>query len=371
MDDVPALRYTRDVIAESMRLYPPAWVVGRRAVEDAPLGEWTAQGLDRDHEPVDHHRAPATGASPKPSGPSAGRTARRRPAEVRLLPFGGGTGSASARPSPGPNSSWSSPRSPAAGPSRPHRPRIPHPQPRSPPPAARLRCHPSLSRGSRNRRLWWRPRPELVEGRASCYTLSAMFQFDLQLFASRKVRFHAERPRLERAASGVKRFGGQQVCRATSSSVSADEVLSGRRRHDGQGPHDLRRGRRSGQLSPRGTVSISTLSRPANSLAPTLAFEREPRGSLFDFRTLCNSSTKQRSRSKPATAATASSRGAARNTCRKAPRRRRRRTRRRRVSRSHAQRRYAGRFPFQESLSRRFRQRRSQNNKSGKAATIW
>jgi cytochrome P450 len=41
MDDVPALRYTRDVIAESMRLYPPAWVVGRRAVEDAPLGEWT------------------------------------------------------------------------------------------------------------------------------------------------------------------------------------------------------------------------------------------------------------------------------------------------------------------------------------------
>jgi cytochrome P450 len=41
MDDVPALRFTRDVIAESMRLYPPAWVVGRRAAEDAPLGPWT------------------------------------------------------------------------------------------------------------------------------------------------------------------------------------------------------------------------------------------------------------------------------------------------------------------------------------------
>ena len=40
MDDVPALRFTRDVIAESMRLYPPAWVVGRRAIEDAPLGPW-------------------------------------------------------------------------------------------------------------------------------------------------------------------------------------------------------------------------------------------------------------------------------------------------------------------------------------------
>jgi cytochrome P450 len=41
MDDVPALRFTRDVIAESMRLYPPAWVVGRRAIVDAPLGPWT------------------------------------------------------------------------------------------------------------------------------------------------------------------------------------------------------------------------------------------------------------------------------------------------------------------------------------------
>jgi cytochrome P450 len=40
-DDVPQLRYTRDLIAESMRLYPPAWVVGRRAAETSSLGEWT------------------------------------------------------------------------------------------------------------------------------------------------------------------------------------------------------------------------------------------------------------------------------------------------------------------------------------------
>lgn len=37
-DDVPALRITRDIVAESMRLYPPAWVIGRRAVAPATLG---------------------------------------------------------------------------------------------------------------------------------------------------------------------------------------------------------------------------------------------------------------------------------------------------------------------------------------------
>jgi cytochrome P450 len=41
MDDVPQLRFTRDLIAESMRLYPPAWVVGRRAAEPTTLGPWT------------------------------------------------------------------------------------------------------------------------------------------------------------------------------------------------------------------------------------------------------------------------------------------------------------------------------------------
>ena len=33
-DDVARLRYTEMVFAESMRLYPPAWVIGRRALED-------------------------------------------------------------------------------------------------------------------------------------------------------------------------------------------------------------------------------------------------------------------------------------------------------------------------------------------------
>jgi cytochrome P450 len=38
--DVPALRFTRDVIAETLRLYPPAWVVGREAHTPTALGGW-------------------------------------------------------------------------------------------------------------------------------------------------------------------------------------------------------------------------------------------------------------------------------------------------------------------------------------------
>jgi len=41
VEDVPRLPYTRSVFAESMRCYPPAWIVARRALEDCPLGRFT------------------------------------------------------------------------------------------------------------------------------------------------------------------------------------------------------------------------------------------------------------------------------------------------------------------------------------------
>jgi cytochrome P450 len=40
-DDLPQLPYTRMVLAESMRLYPPAWAIGRRAIKPFEAGGYT------------------------------------------------------------------------------------------------------------------------------------------------------------------------------------------------------------------------------------------------------------------------------------------------------------------------------------------
>ncbi len=38
IDDLPRLKYTEKVLTESMRLYPPAWIVGRETIEEYPIG---------------------------------------------------------------------------------------------------------------------------------------------------------------------------------------------------------------------------------------------------------------------------------------------------------------------------------------------
>jgi cytochrome P450 len=43
VEDVPKLEYTRAVIAESMRLYPPAWTMGRRVIEPHTIGGYSIE----------------------------------------------------------------------------------------------------------------------------------------------------------------------------------------------------------------------------------------------------------------------------------------------------------------------------------------
>ncbi|MBT9329816.1 cytochrome P450 [Paracidobacterium acidisoli] len=40
LDDLPRLKYTEMVLAEAMRLYPPAWAMGRQAVREIELGPY-------------------------------------------------------------------------------------------------------------------------------------------------------------------------------------------------------------------------------------------------------------------------------------------------------------------------------------------
>ena len=42
VEDIPALGFVERIVTESMRLYPPAWIIGRRALEDYPIGGFVA-----------------------------------------------------------------------------------------------------------------------------------------------------------------------------------------------------------------------------------------------------------------------------------------------------------------------------------------
>jgi cytochrome P450 len=39
--DIPKLEFTGKVLSESMRLYPPAWAIGRQAIQDCKIGGYT------------------------------------------------------------------------------------------------------------------------------------------------------------------------------------------------------------------------------------------------------------------------------------------------------------------------------------------
>jgi cytochrome P450 len=89
---VPGLPYTRMVLEEAMRLYPPAWILGRRALSDDRLdGHPIPAGSVVAISPYVLHRHPAFWEEPERFEPlrlSSGRVADRH--RFSYIPFGAG-----------------------------------------------------------------------------------------------------------------------------------------------------------------------------------------------------------------------------------------------------------------------------------------
>lgn len=92
VEDVPRLCYTEMILSESMRLYPPAWAIGRRVVKDCEIGGY--------HIPADSlvllsqyvtHRDARFFPEPARFDPERWTTeARESRPQFAYFPFGGG-----------------------------------------------------------------------------------------------------------------------------------------------------------------------------------------------------------------------------------------------------------------------------------------
>ncbi len=91
LDDVESLRFTYALLAESMRLYPPAWTLGRMAKEEFSMGGYTfpARSLLLMGQWV-VHRDPRFWPNPTEFQPSRWLTPAERP-KMAYFPFGAGS----------------------------------------------------------------------------------------------------------------------------------------------------------------------------------------------------------------------------------------------------------------------------------------
>jgi cytochrome P450 len=91
-EDLPQLVYTEQVLKESMRLYPPAYVVARRAVSDTRIGDYDVRsGAEVVIWIYWAHRQPEIYPDPEAFRPerfAPGEEAKRP--KLSYLPFGGG-----------------------------------------------------------------------------------------------------------------------------------------------------------------------------------------------------------------------------------------------------------------------------------------
>jgi cytochrome P450 len=91
-EDLPDFPYTRMILAESMRLYPPAWAVGRRAINDFEAGGYHIRARSMVlMSPYIMHRDPRFYPDPDRFDPERWRpeVAAMRP-KFSYFPFGGG-----------------------------------------------------------------------------------------------------------------------------------------------------------------------------------------------------------------------------------------------------------------------------------------
>lgn len=93
LEDVPALRYTGQIFREVLRLYPPAWIIGREAVTGYRLGSIDVPaGATLIMSPFAMHRDPRFWNDPETFAPERWEDAPsgNRP-KFAFFPFGAGT----------------------------------------------------------------------------------------------------------------------------------------------------------------------------------------------------------------------------------------------------------------------------------------
>jgi cytochrome P450 len=92
VDDLPRLRVLGQTLKEALRLFPPAWAIGRRAIADDVVGDYRVPaGALVLVSPFVTHRHPAVWPNPEGFDPDrfAPERERARP-KYAYFPFGGG-----------------------------------------------------------------------------------------------------------------------------------------------------------------------------------------------------------------------------------------------------------------------------------------
>lgn len=92
LEDAPALTYTRQVIDEGLRLYPPAWLIGRQALRDDRVGgAFIPAGSDVAVSPLVTQRHPEFWSNPEGFDPARFNPEySKQRHRFAYFPFGGG-----------------------------------------------------------------------------------------------------------------------------------------------------------------------------------------------------------------------------------------------------------------------------------------